>query len=220
MLKNPAEYTLAEELTHAITHGAGVILSIAGLSWMLFLSIAAADPWRIVGQRHLWRQPDRAVPGLDALPRLAGVAAEASVQAAGSLRDLSADRGHLHAVCAGRDARWHRLVAVRRHLGAGHRGYPDQAVVAPSLSEAVVVQLSGDGLAGGDRRTAAVGSHRHRRDDLGRGRRASATRLARCSMRRPGCRTTTLSGMSLYSVVACAISSPSRCTCFRSRSRD
>jgi len=47
MLKNPAEYTLAEELTHAITHGAGVILSIAGLTWMLFLSIAAADPWRI-----------------------------------------------------------------------------------------------------------------------------------------------------------------------------
>ena len=31
-----------------ITHGAGVILSIAGLSWMLYLSIEAADPWRIV----------------------------------------------------------------------------------------------------------------------------------------------------------------------------
>ena len=42
------EYTLAEELTHAISHGAGVILSIAGLSWMLYLSIAISDPWRIV----------------------------------------------------------------------------------------------------------------------------------------------------------------------------
>ena len=47
MHKSPAEYTLAEELMHAISHGAGAILSIAGLSWMLYLSIAASDPWRI-----------------------------------------------------------------------------------------------------------------------------------------------------------------------------
>ena len=43
-----SQYTLTEELAHAVTHGAGAILSIAGLSWMLFLSIEAADPWRIV----------------------------------------------------------------------------------------------------------------------------------------------------------------------------
>lgn len=42
------EYSVREEIFHALTHGAGVILSIAGLSWMLFVSIAAADPWRIV----------------------------------------------------------------------------------------------------------------------------------------------------------------------------
>lgn len=42
------EYTLAEEVFHATTHGAGVLLSIAGLSWMLFLSIPTADPWRIL----------------------------------------------------------------------------------------------------------------------------------------------------------------------------
>lgn len=42
------EYTLAEEIVHAITHGAGVILSIGGLSWMLYLTIPTADPWRIV----------------------------------------------------------------------------------------------------------------------------------------------------------------------------
>ncbi len=41
-------YTLTEEIAHVITHGAGVILSIMGLSWMLFLSIEALDPWRIV----------------------------------------------------------------------------------------------------------------------------------------------------------------------------
>ena len=35
-------------MIHAVTHGIGVILSIAGLTWMLFLSIEAADPWRIV----------------------------------------------------------------------------------------------------------------------------------------------------------------------------
>ena len=42
------QYTLAEELVHAVSHGAGVILSIAGLSWMLYVSIGASDPWRIV----------------------------------------------------------------------------------------------------------------------------------------------------------------------------
>ncbi len=40
-------YTLAEEIVHVITHGFGAILSIGGLSWMLYLSIAASDPWRI-----------------------------------------------------------------------------------------------------------------------------------------------------------------------------
>jgi hemolysin III len=47
MTKDHSEYSFAEELFHAISHGAGVILSIAGLSWMLYVSIEAADPWRI-----------------------------------------------------------------------------------------------------------------------------------------------------------------------------
>jgi hemolysin III len=40
-------YSNAEEWLHALTHGAGVVLSIGALSWMLSLSIALADPWRI-----------------------------------------------------------------------------------------------------------------------------------------------------------------------------
>jgi hemolysin III len=46
--QHTSEYSVTEEIIHALTHGVGVILSIAGLSWMLYLSIAAADPWRIV----------------------------------------------------------------------------------------------------------------------------------------------------------------------------
>lgn len=46
--KKLLEYSVLEEVIHAATHGVGVLLSIAGLSWMLYLSIAAADPWRIV----------------------------------------------------------------------------------------------------------------------------------------------------------------------------
>ena len=42
------QYSLAEENVHAASHGVGLILSIAGLSWMLNLSINAADPWRIL----------------------------------------------------------------------------------------------------------------------------------------------------------------------------
>ncbi len=45
--KKHAEYSVTEEIVHAITHGIGVILSIIGLSWMLYVSIGAADPWRI-----------------------------------------------------------------------------------------------------------------------------------------------------------------------------
>jgi hemolysin III len=41
------EYSVVEEITHAVTHGIGVILSIAGLSWMLYVSIVASDAWRI-----------------------------------------------------------------------------------------------------------------------------------------------------------------------------
>ena len=41
-------YTLAEEIAHAATHGVGVLLSIAGLTWMLYVSATIADPWRIV----------------------------------------------------------------------------------------------------------------------------------------------------------------------------
>ena len=39
---------MAEEIVHAVSHGVGLILSIAGLSWMLNISTDAFDPWRIV----------------------------------------------------------------------------------------------------------------------------------------------------------------------------
>ena len=42
------KYSALEEVIHAVTHGLGVLLSIPGLTWMLYLSIGAADPWRIV----------------------------------------------------------------------------------------------------------------------------------------------------------------------------
>jgi hemolysin III len=45
---SPHEYSIAEEIVHAITHGIGAVLAIIGLSWMLYVSIDAMDPWRIV----------------------------------------------------------------------------------------------------------------------------------------------------------------------------
>ena len=35
-------------MVHAVSHGGGLILSIAGLAWMLNLSIGVSDPWRII----------------------------------------------------------------------------------------------------------------------------------------------------------------------------
>jgi hemolysin III len=48
MTQKKAPYSLAEEIVHAITHGVGVVLSIAGLAWMLYLALGSGDPWRIV----------------------------------------------------------------------------------------------------------------------------------------------------------------------------
>ena len=48
MENNQSEYTFTEEMIHAATHGAGVILSIVGLWWMLHFSIQSTDPWQIV----------------------------------------------------------------------------------------------------------------------------------------------------------------------------
>jgi hemolysin III len=42
------QYTPAEEVAHAATHGLGALLSIGALIWMLEISIAASDHWRLV----------------------------------------------------------------------------------------------------------------------------------------------------------------------------
>lgn len=41
-------YTAIEEIVHAASHGVGAILGIAALVWMLDISIAAGDPWRVI----------------------------------------------------------------------------------------------------------------------------------------------------------------------------
>ena len=41
-------YTASEERLHVATHGIGVVLAVIGLAWMLYVSISAGDPWRIV----------------------------------------------------------------------------------------------------------------------------------------------------------------------------
>ena len=48
MENRQSEYTLTEEMIHAATHGAGVILSIVGLWWMLHFSVQSTDPWQVV----------------------------------------------------------------------------------------------------------------------------------------------------------------------------
>ena len=42
------QYTPAEEVAHSISHGIGLLLSIAGLIWMLSISVSASDEWRIL----------------------------------------------------------------------------------------------------------------------------------------------------------------------------
>lgn len=42
-------YTAAEEIANALTHGLGAILSVAALLVMVGMTVAGADPYRIVG---------------------------------------------------------------------------------------------------------------------------------------------------------------------------
>lgn len=42
------QYSRAEERLNVLSSVAGVLLSVAGLVWMLFISISIDDPWRIV----------------------------------------------------------------------------------------------------------------------------------------------------------------------------
>ena len=48
MQNTASQYTVEEERVHAVSHGVGVLLSAAGLAWMLYLSIGTSDPWRII----------------------------------------------------------------------------------------------------------------------------------------------------------------------------
>lgn len=50
MSKNAREqlYTLGEEIAHAITHGIGAALSIAGLTLLVVYAAFLGDPWRVV----------------------------------------------------------------------------------------------------------------------------------------------------------------------------
>ncbi|MBI5155312.1 hemolysin III family protein [Candidatus Poribacteria bacterium] len=43
-----SSYSPSEELANAATHGAGAVLSVAGLVTLIVLAVAAGDPWRIV----------------------------------------------------------------------------------------------------------------------------------------------------------------------------
>lgn len=42
------EWSFGEELAHSLTHGAGLVLGIAGLVFLVFLAARTGDPWRIV----------------------------------------------------------------------------------------------------------------------------------------------------------------------------
>lgn len=47
-MSSAGSYSRDEERAHVLTHATGVVLSIAGLSWMLFASLGLGDPWRVV----------------------------------------------------------------------------------------------------------------------------------------------------------------------------
>jgi len=47
-MKSSPKYTLSEEILHAITHGIGTALAVAGLVVLLVLAAQGSDAWRIV----------------------------------------------------------------------------------------------------------------------------------------------------------------------------
>jgi channel protein (hemolysin III family) len=125
---NHSEYSVLEEILHSITHGVGALLSILGLTWMLYLSIGAGDPWRIVASLIYGAS-------LITLFVASTVYHSMYLQAAGPLRDLLAHRWYLHAFSAGRYANQRRLVVVWHGLGAGNGGNHKEALVSSPLPQ-------------------------------------------------------------------------------------
>lgn len=46
-MSTPREWSFGEELAHSLTHGAGLVLGVAGLVFLVILAARTGDPWRI-----------------------------------------------------------------------------------------------------------------------------------------------------------------------------
>ena len=115
---------------------AGVILSIAGLSWMLYLSIASSDPWRIVAS---------GVYGISLIALFLASTLYHAMHASPHKHIYKLlDHCAIYLLIAGSYTPF-LLVAmrtdtgwwlVRRHMGAGNGRYFDQALVPASNTRA------------------------------------------------------------------------------------
>jgi hypothetical protein len=125
----PPQYTAAEEKIHAGSHGAGLLLSIAGLVWMLNLSFGAADAWRIVASGIYGFSlislflTSTLYHGLHDSPH------RELFKLLDHLRDIPADCRQQHAVPPGGVAQQHQRVVVRRNVGDGRGRNSDQTQV-------------------------------------------------------------------------------------------
>jgi hypothetical protein len=133
----------AEELVNSITHGVGLVLSIAGFAVLLTLAIMHGSALRIVSC---------AIYGSS----LAAVQTRA--EDFRPLRDLSPDRRDVHAVPAREFEGRMGLVAPGRDMGTGYGGNPAEILVRGSFQNLLDGSVRGDGLAGYHRDEAAVGA--------------------------------------------------------------
>src|SRR5205085_3436928 len=92
-----------------------------------------------------------ALLGLDDLSRLAAEPREASLSSLRPRRDLSFDRGHVHAVHARRDARRVGLDAALAGVEYGSARRVAESNRRPALPAALDLPVSGDGLVSADR---------------------------------------------------------------------
>src|SRR6185295_3454520 len=101
----------------------------------------------VCGSRGLWGDAGGALSQFDALSQPARDG-EAAVPCVRSLRDLSADRRHIHAVHAGDAARAVGLDAVRDDLVAGAARRRERHVLPQPVPRTLGGVVSGDGMAG------------------------------------------------------------------------
>ncbi|QYM78423.1 hemolysin III family protein [Horticoccus luteus] len=155
MSASPRTYSPREEWANVITHGAGSVLSIAGLVAIVTWCAWRGDAWQ-VASTAVFGVTLVLLYGASTLYHRARPGDETAAAQVRSCGDFPVDRGDVYAVCVGHVARSVGLEFVRRGVGTRGGGRGPEVLVHGPVSSGVDRDLRAHGLDGVDRDQAVA----------------------------------------------------------------